>query len=243
VLRSDYRGRGVKVLANLERYELRHNPDGQVQFVKGKPVDALSNPFSMNLSKYGLLVADGGANDVLKVNPWTGRVSTFFVPPNVTDVKACLRPGVQANPGTRGCDSVPTGVAVAQGSVYISTLGAEVRGAGRVYRVNPRNGKVQRVWKGLTAPTGIAVTPWGTIYVSEVLHGAPAGPPPAGFKPSQVGRITKISNGTRTHAKVTMPTGLEFKDGHLYASTWSIAALLGIQHAGRIVKIHPSAFH
>ena len=244
VLRSDHRGRHVKVLANLERYELRHNPDGQVQFVKGVPVDALSNPFSMNLSKYGLLVADGGANDVLKVNPRTGRVSTFFVPPTVKDVKACLRPGAQANPGTRGCDPVPTGIAVAQGSVYVSTLGAEVPGAGRVYRLDGRTGEVQRVWKGLTAPTGIAVTPWGTIYVSEVLYGAPAGAPPPGFKPSQIGRLTKLSHGTRTHAKVTMPTGLEFSNGHLYASTWSIAAFppLGIQHAGRIVKVRWSAF-
>lgn len=243
VLRSDARGHHVKVIADLAQYELDHNPDGQVQFVDGAPVDALSNPFSMNLSRYGLLIADGGANDVIRVNPWTGRPSTFFVPRTVKDVPACLEPGAQSNPGTVGCDPVPTGVAVANGSVYVSTLGAEVPGAGRVYKLNPWNGKIRHVWKGLTAPTGIAVSPGGTIYVSEVLHGSPPGEPPPGFDPSKVGRITKISHGKRTHAQVTMPTGLQYKDGHLYASAWSIASFLGIEHAGQIVKVSQRAFH
>ena len=116
------------MIADLGKYELAHNPDGQVQFVDGKPVDALSNPFAMTMSRYGLIVADGGANDVLRVDPSTGRVSTFFVPHTVTDVKACLAPGAQSNPGTVGCDPVPTGVAVSRGSVYVSTLGAEQPG-------------------------------------------------------------------------------------------------------------------
>lgn len=245
VLRSDYWGHHVKVIADLGQYELDHNPDGQVQFVDGVPVnDALSNPFSMNLSKYGLLVADGGANDVLKVNPRTGHVSTFFVPPTVKDVDACLADGAQSNPGTIGCDPVPTGIAVARGSVYVSTLGAEVPGAGRVYRLNPRNGRIQHVWKGLTAPTGIAVTPRGLIYVSEVLRGAPTGdgPPPAGFDPSQVGRITQLGHGRRTHLQVTMPTGLDFAHGRLYASAWSVASFLGIEHAGQVVKVNRHLF-
>src|SRR4051812_2667077 len=47
VFRSTYSGKRVKAIADLGRYELRHNPDGQVQFVDGHPVDALSNPFAM----------------------------------------------------------------------------------------------------------------------------------------------------------------------------------------------------
>jgi hypothetical protein len=245
VIRSTYQGRHVRVIANLLTYELRHNPDGQRQFVNGKPVDALSNPFSMNKSRYGLLVADGGANDVLKVNPRTGHVSTFFVPPTVKDVPACLQPGAQANPGTRGCDPVPTRIAVARHSVYVSTLGAEVPGAGRVYRLDPRTGRVLHVWKGLTAPTGVAVTSTGTIFVSHVLYGAPAGdgPPPPGFDPSKVGQITRIRHGHRTHAQVTMPTGLDLRHGNLYSSAWSIASFVGIQHAGQIVRVPRSLFH
>jgi hypothetical protein len=246
LLKADAQGEHVSVLADLAQYELDHNPDGQVQFVKGKPVDALSNPFSMTLAGDHLLVADGGANDVLRVNRYTGRTTTFFAPPTVTDVKACLADGAQNNPGTVGCDPVPTGVAVVKGSVYVSTLGAEVPGAGRVYKLNAHSGEVQRVWKGLTAPTGVAVSPGGSIYVSEVFYGAPAGdgPPPAGFDPSSVGRITKISpSGHITHAAVTMPTGLDYERGHLYSSAWSVASFLGIEHAGQIVSVSPSAFH
>jgi len=243
VLRMDYRGGHATVIADLMKYELAHNPDGQVQFVDGKPVDALSNPFAMTWSRFGLFVADGGANDVLKVNPRTGRVSTFFAPRTYKDTKACQAPDANANPGTRGCDPVPTGVQVIGGSVYVSTLGAESPHAARLYKLNARTGKIQRVWKGFTSPTGIAVRRDGTIYISEVLHGAPAGPPPAGFDPASVGRLTRIRGGHQTHAQVTMPTGLVLKNGRLYASAWSIASFLGIQHAGQVVRVKESAFH
>ena len=125
VARSD--GSGVRVLADLMKYELRHNPDRQVQFgPDGVPFDALSNPFSMIATRWGLLVADGGANDVLRVNPRTGKVSTFFVPPTAR-TEACLAEDAQANPGTVGCDPVPTGLAVHGKYVYVSTLGRRAR--------------------------------------------------------------------------------------------------------------------
>ena len=162
VLRTNVWSHRTVPIADLLDWELKHNPDGQVQFVDGKPVDALSNPFAMTSYWGGLLVADGGANDVIKVNPWTGRRSTFFVPPTVKDVPGCQN----ANPGTVGCDPVPTGVVVKGGSVYVSTLGAEVPGAGRIYKLNVHNGKVQRIWKGLTSPTGVAVGSDGSIYFS-----------------------------------------------------------------------------
>ena len=245
VLRTNLYTGKTKVLANLLKYELKRNPDGQKQFNAAKePYDTLSNPFAMTKYWGGLLVADGGGNDVLRVNPYTGHVSTFFVPPTVKDVPACLQPGSQANPGTVGCDPVPTGVAYKHGSVYVSTLGAEVPGAGRVYKVNAWTGKVQRVWKGLTAPTGVAVGHGGTVYVSEVFHGAPAGEPGPGFDPSTVGRITKIApNGKQTHAQVTMPTGLLYEHGKLFSTAWSVASFLGIPDAGQIVKVKEGAFH
>jgi hypothetical protein len=230
VIRMDYKGKHVKVIADLMKYELKHNPDGQVQFVDGKPVDALSNPFAMTWSRFGLFVADGGANDVLRVNPRTGKVHTFFVPKTVRDVPACKGPDANANPGTKGCDPVPTGVQVLGNSVYVSTLGGEAPGAGRIYKLDARTGHVQRVWKHMTAPTGVAVRGDGTLYFSQVLFENPAGPP---------GRITRIQHGKRTHAPVVMPTGIVLQHGRLYSTAFS---LMG-PGAGQVVKVREKAFH
>ena len=243
VLRTDLKTGRTTVIANLLRYELRHNPDGQKQFVKGKPVDSLSNPFSMTMTPRGLLIADGGANDVLKVNPRSGRISTFFVPHTVTNVPACRGKGANANPGTKGCDPVPTGVTLAKGSVWVSTLGAEAPRAGRVYKLNPRNGHVRRVWGSFTAPTGVAVGRDGSIYVSQVFYNAPQGAPPPGFNPASVGRIIRVSHGHVSTARVTMPVGLKLVNGGLYSTSWSVASFLGIAHAGRIVRVERSQFH
>ena len=197
VLVADKNGKRLRVLADLMAYERKHNPDRQVQFdPAGKPYDALSNPFSMIATKWGLLIADGGANDVLKVNPRTGKISTFFVPPTAKTAE-CRKPGAQSNPGTVGCDSVPTGVAVQGGHVYVSTLGAEKPGAAAIFKLDGRTGKVLRVWRGFTSLTGVAVAPNGTLYASEVLFGSPPGegPPPPGFDPATIGRITRILHG------------------------------------------------
>jgi hypothetical protein len=244
VLVADRNGKHVRVLADLKAYELKHNPDRQVQFnAAGEPYDALSNPFGMIATKWGLLIADGGANDVLRVNPHTGKVSTFFVPPNARTAE-CRKPGAQANPGAVGCDSVPTGVAVQGRYVYVSTLGAEKPGAAAIWKLDGRTGRLIRAWRGLTSLTGIAVSPAGTLFASEVMFGAPPGegPPPPGFDPSTIGRITRIQHGKITHARVTMPTGLEFTGGHLYASSWSTASFLGLKQAGKLVRVSPGAF-
>ncbi len=242
VLKARADGAGVRRLADLLAHERRANPDRQVQLVGGRPVDALSNPFGVDAGPYGLLVADGGANAVLRVGRLTGRTSTFFVPPTVT-IPACRRPGVQANPGTVGCDSVPTDVLTANGSIYVATLGSEVPGAARIYRLDPHDGRVQQVWYGLTGLTGIAVAPDGTIYASSVLEGAPAGPPGPGFDPASVGEIVKIApNGRRTTAQVPMPLGLAWHEGALYSTAYSVGSFLGLQRAGQLVRVSPSAF-
>ncbi len=237
-------GSHARVLANLLTYELAHNPDGQVQFVDGVPPDALSNPFAMtyDAKRHRLLVADGGANDVLTVDVYTGKVSTFFAPRPIRDVPACQGPDANANPGTLGCDPVATGVTVVGNSVYVSLLGAEAPDAARIVKLDAW-GHVQRVWKGFTSLTGVAVDPRGNIYASQVLEGAPEGQPPADFDPATVGQIVKISrNGHRSYAQVTMPTGLLWTHKGLFASTWSVAEFLGIEHAGKITHVSGSAF-
>jgi hypothetical protein len=235
VLRTNLETGRTTVLANLLRYERRNNPDGQDQ-----SVDALSNPYGLTMTSRGLLVADGGANDVLLVNPRSGRVSTFFVPPVVT-TGGCA--GLPNNPGTVGCDPVPTGVVQRGNDVYVSTLGAEVPGAGRIYRLGLRSQRVERVWRGLDAPTGLAVSARRDLFYSQVLEGFPQGPPPPGFDPSTVGSIVKIArNGRTSTAQVTMPTGLLFRGGRLFAVTWSLAPFLQIPDAGELRRVGAGQF-
>ncbi|RZU32455.1 ScyD/ScyE family protein [Blastococcus saxobsidens] len=230
---------------DLLQYELGHNPDGQQQFLdeaKQEPVETLSNPFSVLAQPHRILVADAGANAVLSIDRRTGEMSTFFVPPVVTG-GACE--GVPNNPGTTGCDPVPTEIAEGPGGkIYVGTLGAEAPGAAKVH-VLDRYGNQVDVIDGLTGVTGVAVGNHGTVYVSNVLEGAPMGegPPPEGFDPSSVGRLTRISpDGARATAEVTMPTGLEVESGDLYASAWSIAGFLGLSGRGEVQRIGPAAF-
>lgn len=236
---------GGEVLQTIDllAYELAANPDGQQQFDDdGLPIETLSNPYAVLAQSKRVLVADAGANAVLSVDRRTGEVSTFFVPPVVTDVPGCAE--APNNPGTVGCDPVPTGITEGPwGLVYVSTLGAEVPGAGRVYVLTP-HGSVVHVIDDLTAPTGLAVDRRGTVYVSNVAEGFPEEGPGPDLDPSTIGEVTRIAwHGERSTAQVTMPTGLLVDGGELYASAWSVASFLGLPAgSGELVRVGQDAF-
>jgi hypothetical protein len=237
---------GGKILEtyDLLAYELEHNPDGQPQFAEnGTPFEALSNPFAVQVQRHRILVADAGANALLAIDRKSGEISTLFVPPLVSpdEVPECA--GLQANPGVVGCDPVPTGIDVEDGLLYLSTLGSEAPGAARVHVLEQDGDEVRRI-EGLTGITGVAVDHDDTVYVSELFFGGPEGEPGPDFDPSSVGRIVKIEkDGDREAAAVTMPSGLEFEAGELYASAWSVAIFLGLENRGEVVKVDDDAFH
>ena len=142
---------------------------------------------------------------------------------------------------------MPTGLAYGPDrTLYVSALTGEAPGEGRIYVLDARTGKEKRVITGLTSPTGVAVALGGTVFVSELFHNAPEfGPegPPPGFDPSTVGRLVKITRADkRSYAAVTLPTGLAYRGGAVYASAWSIAGGLGVPDAGQIVKVSDAAF-
>jgi DNA-binding beta-propeller fold protein YncE len=141
-------------VCDLLQYELVVNPDGQTQVDEANlPVDSLSNPYSVLAQDERILVADAGANSVLSIDRRNGKISTFFVPPLVTD-GACA--GAENNSAsdkheaTVGCHPVPTGVARGpDGRIYVSTLGALTPRAGRVYVLDSDGEEVGRI-KGST---------------------------------------------------------------------------------------------
>ena len=239
-------GEVVKTI-DLLAHEIAENPDGQTQFdpVTEAPLDALSNPFSVLAQRGRVLVADAGANAVLSVDPRSGEVETFFVPPVVDDVPACE--GAENNdPETVGCDPVPTGIVEGpHGLLYVSTLGALAPDAGRVYVLTP-HGDVVHVIEGLTAPTSIEVDRRGNVYVANVLEGAEGaeGEPGSDLDPTTVGEVTRIDrDGSRSTAQVTMPTGLLIEHGDLYASAWSVATSIGMPTGlGEVVRVGEDTF-
>jgi sugar lactone lactonase YvrE len=228
---------------DLLEYELENNPDDQPQFAEdGTPFDALSNPFAVQVQDDRILVADAGANALLAIDRDSGEISTLFVPPQVSpdEVPECA--DAQANPDVEGCDPVPTGIDVVDGKIYLSTLGAEAPGAARVYVLEQDGEEIRRI-EGLTGITGLAVQD-DDVYVSELFFGAPEEEPGPDFDPTPVGRLVKIDpDGDREAAAVTLPAGLEFEDGDLYASAWSVAIFLGLEDRGEVVKVDEPAFH
>jgi len=232
------RGHKAKQLADLLKYELKHNPDGQRQFnANGTAPDSLSNPFYILADRHrkgGVIVADGGANDVLRVSR-KGKVSTFFVPPTV-NTGPCK--GLANNdPQHPGCDAVPTGLAYgSHNRLYVSALGSEVPGAGRVYVLNAKTGKLKYIIRGFTAPTGVAVNKSsGAVYVSELLDGLGQNQPPS----ATTGRIVRVAKGgKRTYAQVTQPVGLIYTGGKLYSSAWSLSG----PGKGQVVRVRGGAF-
>lgn len=232
-------GGGTRQVADLLAHELANNPDGQLQGDPSDPTaDALSNPFHvLQRSTFGeTFVADGGANDVLAVD-LLGRVRTVFVPPTVTTGICGSIP--ENDPGTFGCDSVPTGLAFGpDGLLHVSAFTSGVPGEGRVYVVDPRTGALARTITGLDGPTGVAVGDDGAVYVSEVTYGSSEGAPPPS-DPSTVGRLVRIgTDGAVAVAAVPLPLGVAVIGGTLYSTAFSLAG----PGAGQVVAVSPEAF-
>jgi hypothetical protein len=137
-----------RIVANISRYEFRHNPDGEI-------VD--TDPYAVLALKGHQLVADAAADDILRVH--NGHVSVW-----------ARLPG-----DTKKTDPVPTSLAKGRhGSVYVGTLYSLAPNKARVLHYSAR-GKLLHSWYGFTSVTGLVARPNGHVYVSELFSGCPKG--------------------------------------------------------------------
>jgi hypothetical protein len=217
----------LAIVANITKFERRHDPDRKG--FDSDPYAVLARPGRVEL------VADAAGNDVLTVGP-QGHLRVFHVFPNII-AGPCAK---QADPpGHRGCNFVPTALAVdGKGHVYVGGLGSEVPGQGRVVELSANGKKVLHTWKGFTSVSGVAVGRDGSVYVSQLE--APESAPPA----AQVaGVLTRINpRGHRTNVDVPFPAGVAVNSrGTVFVSAWSVApagGLAGPGTSGQVWRLH-----
>ena len=222
----------VSTRASLLQYEQNRNPDGATTYgfrrISPRCADTLpkkfgkpsrrgavkSHPYATALMPDGsTVVADAAGNDIVRVSKKDVVSTVAVLPPQplkLTKAAAAVLKLPRCTVGlTYRFEPVPTDVEVHGGNFYVTTLpgGPESPGLGargKVYRVNPSNGRVTLVAKGFLGATNLAVTDAGAIYVTELLGN----------------RVSTIVDGVRTSfLDLAAPSAIEWSDGALYATT------------------------
>jgi hypothetical protein len=221
-------------LANLGTFEKKANPDhkntygfrnlseecaAQVPPEFGPPTYrgiVETHPFATTQVGRTTYVADAAANAIFGI-PRPGKVETVAVlPPTPVKITAAAAEhlGFPACVGgkTYRFEPVPTDIEQGpDGFLYVTSLpgGPEdpsLGANGRVYRVNPRTGKVTKVVDGLASATGLAVAGNGDIFVAELFGG----------------RISRTKAGTskpHTFLKAPLPADVELTSRGMWATT------------------------
>jgi sugar lactone lactonase YvrE len=205
VLRIDPQSGMTTKVADLAAFERANNPD---------TFEITSDPYGVLLANDGnLYVADAGANDLVRVNPQTGRASLVAVFAGIPAPDANV-----ARAGAKEVDPVPTYVVQGpDGNLYVGLLTGfpTQTGAAKVLRVSP-NGAVSDAVTGLTGVSGVAFGPDRQMYVTEF-----------GFEAGK-GRILRVlADGTKQVVMdgLTTPNGTAFdKAGNMYVSVNSSTA-------------------
>ena len=147
---------GVREIADLWRFENENNPDAE----DGNPrID--SNPVDVYADDGRFYVADAGGNTLLRVGRF-GGISALAVFGDVPNPTLIGPPTVQA---------VPTGVVKGpDGALYMSQLTGFpfLKGAAKVFRIDPRTGAVTDYATGFTNAIDLAFGRDGTLYVLEI---------------------------------------------------------------------------
>jgi hypothetical protein len=194
-------------------------------WVRANPVAKLPPDFDPDAAGFSL-IADTAANTLWVDDPNSGQILNVALDGTVTRV-------VDLSAEHR----VPTGLAAApQGGVYVGFLTPVPYpdGTSKVIHVAP-DGTVTEVWSGLTAVTGVAVGPDGTLYAVEMSTGNLEEPP---FAVPGSGRIVHQTGPDRSENVATglmFPIALAFgPDGALYVSMPAFGADSGEGTVSRI---------
>lgn len=235
------RGAGGKVtrVANLGAFEEAENPDSAQEYgIPDLPQECIdqwptgegvpphsytgiveAHPYGTAAAAGGVVyVADAAGNTILRVQG--GEISTVAVlEPVPVEVSAEMAGQFQLPDCVVGetylFEGVPTDVEIGpDGLLYVSGLpGGEVPGKGSVMTVDPETGATTTLAEGLTSATGLAVTPTGVVYVSQLF----------------ANQITMIAPGQQPtrFASAPFPSAVEVKGRKLYATVNSMSGLMG----------------
>jgi hypothetical protein len=204
-------------VADLAAFEQENNPDDALyggDCHSGLPD---SNPYGLLAEPAGLIVADAGGNDLLRVGA-NGDISLLAVMPPV--------------PAANDCSAVPTSIALGpDGAYYVGELtGAPFRnGAASVYRLVPGE-EPQVLQPGFKAIIDIAFDQDGSLYVLQHATGP--------TMLTGAGVLIRVApDGTRTAVLTGLdrPTSVAVgPDDALYVTNHGLSA-----SGGEVLRIQP----
>lgn len=207
----------VDLVADLDAYTVANPPNECVHC--GTPGDELSNAYDMISSGGKLYITDGNKDVIEVVDPAASADSRIS---RLADLSGA------------GGHQVLTGLAMgADGSLYVVNLSAAPFPTGRgVLRRVSRSGAVEDVAGGLTAATGVAVSPGGSTYVAEMAGTIPR--PPFFMPPGRIVARGKEGFGP-VATPVMFPTIMRWGTDGLYAAIFGVGG--SAAGDGAIVKV------
>ena len=218
------------LVVDLFAFEKSHNPDRITHYGVDHPSACVRKALAkigappsyqgqLDTHPYGVAalgggawaVADAGGNDVLRVGP-SGVVTTLAVLPRqpllITKAFAKQNGLAKCTIGvTYNSEPVPTDVEVApSGQLFVTTLPGGAGGPGKVYSLPSSTsfGQPSEVATGFAAATNLAIDSAGHIFVAELGSG----------------QVAEVVDGHPVPV-LSLPAvaGIEYANGHLYAST------------------------
>jgi hypothetical protein len=241
----------VTTLADVGKYEANQNPDAGVTYgLQGAAADCLaqwpekelgpatyqgivdSHPYATYTTDKGVYVAEAAGNGVLWINN-KGKIKTVgLLPPTPVTITAEAAEPLGIPACAVGLDywfePVPTDVELGpDGWLYVSSLpGGPEDGSlgaqGRVYKMNPKSGKVKFITGGFISTVDVAVANNGDVYVAELFTG-------------MIKKIKAGSTKAKPFVQLTQVGAIELAKGYLYATD---NALLGQKNPkGKVVRM------